>query len=140
MLSALSGNISIIMDVAGLDKIVNVEADYDITLFFSSEIQHHLQPLIDYRIKLLLKNSVVIHCGETQEVETACILNQKLHKLSLTLKPYEHLPVVFEASGTISPKFRGRVKVSLTNYSFQNVKMCAGTPVGYIVLQPFSLK
>ena len=83
---------------------------------------------------------IVIHCGETQEVETACVLNQQLHKLSLTLKPYEHLPVVFEASGTISSKFRGRVKVSLTNYSFKNVKMCAGTLVGYIVLEPFSLK
>ena len=55
MLSTLSGHISTIMDVAGLDKIVNVEADYDITSFFSSEIQHHLKPLIDYRIKLLLK-------------------------------------------------------------------------------------
>ena len=128
------------MDMAGFDKIVNVEADYDITSFFTSEIQHHLQPLIEHRIKLLLKNSVVIHCGETQEVETACVLNQQLHKLSLTLKPYEHLPVVFEASGTISSKFRGRVKISLTNYSFKNVKICAGTLVGYIVLQPFSLK
>ena len=126
--------------MAGFDKIVNVEADYDITSFFTSEIQHHLQPLIEHRIKLLLKNSVVIHCGETQEVETACVLNQQLHKLSLTLKPYEHLPVVFEASGTISSKFRGRVKISLTNYSFKNVKICAGTLVGYIVLQPFSLK
>ena len=128
------------MDMAGFDKIVNVEADYNITSFFTSEIQHHLQPLIEHRIKLLLKNSVVIHCGETQEVETACVLNQQLHKLSLTLKPYEHLPVVFEASGTISSKFRGRVKISLTNYSFKNVKICAGTLVGYIVLQPFSLK
>ena len=126
--------------MAGFDKIVNVEADYDITSFFTSEIQHHLQPLIEHRIKLVLKNSVVIHCGETQEVETACVLNQQLHKLSLTLKPYEHLPVVFEASGTISSKFRGRVKISLTNYSFKNVKICAGTLVGYIVLQPFSLK
>ena len=125
--------------MAGFDKIVNVEADYDITSFFTSEIQHHLQPLIEHRIKLLLKNSVVIHCGETQEVETACVLNQQLHKLSLTLKPYEHLPVVFEASGTISSKFRGRVKISLTNYSFKNVKICAGTLVGYIVLHPFSL-
>ena len=126
--------------MAGFDKIVNVEADYNITSFFTSEIQHHLQPLIEHRIKLLLKNSVVIHCGETQEVETACVLNQQLHKLSLTLKPYEHLPVVFEASGIISSKFRGRVKISLTNYSFKYVKICAGTLVGYIVLQPFSLK
>ena len=126
--------------MAGFDKIVNVEADYDITSFFTSEIQHHLQPLIEHRIQLLLKNNVVIHCGESQEVETACVLNQQLHKLSLTLKPYEHLPVVFEASGTISSKFRGRVKISLTNYSFKNVKICAGSLVGYIVLQPFSLK
>ena len=47
--------------MAGLEKIINVEADYDITSFFTSEIQHHLRPLIKYRKKLLLKNSVVIH-------------------------------------------------------------------------------
>ena len=58
----------------------------------------------------------------------------------MMLKSYEHIPVVFESEGTINSRFRGRVKVTLTNYSFQNVKMCAGAPVGYIVLQPFALK
>ena len=73
-------------------------------------------------------------------IETSCILDTKLSKLSLTLKPYEHLPVTFESEGTISSKFRGRIKVTLTNYSYQTMKMFAGSTVGYIVLQPFSLK
>ena len=128
------------MEIASLEKIVNIEPDYDITSFFPAEVQSHLHPLIGHRIKLLLKKSVVIHSGETQNVETACILDQKISKLSMMLKSYEHIPVVFESEGTINSRFRGRVKVTLTNYSFQNVKMSAGAPVGYIVLQPFALK
>ena len=60
------------MEIASLEKIVNIEPDYDITSFFPVEVQSHLHPLIGHRIKLLLK-SVVIHSGETQNVETACI-------------------------------------------------------------------
>ena len=71
-------------------------------------------------------------------IETSCILDTKLSKL--TLKPFEHLPVTFESEGTISSKFKGRIKVKLTNYSCQTMKMFAGSTVGYIVLQPFSLK
>ena len=99
-----------------------------------------LQPLIEHRIKLVLKHGVIFHSGESQNVETSCILDKKLSKLSLTLKSYEHLPVSFESEGTISSKFKGRIKVTLTNYTYQNVKMFAGSTVGYIVLQPFSLK
>ena len=59
-------------------------------------------------------------------------------KLCLTLKTYEQLPVTFESEGGISSGNKGRVKVKLTNYSCQPMKMYAGSTVGYIVLQPFS--
>ena len=118
----------------------HIEDDYHISSFFPSEIQYNLHPLIEYRIKLLLKHNVVIHSGESQKIETVCILNKKLSKLSLMLKSYEHLPVVFESEGAINSKFNGRIKVTLTNYSIQNVKMSAGAPVGYLILQPYSLK
>ena len=88
----------------------------------------------------MLKHTVIFHAGESQNLETSCILDIKLTKLSLSLKSYEHLPVTFESEGSISSKFKGRVKVTLTNYSYQTMKMVAGSTVGYIVLQPFSLK
>jgi hypothetical protein len=118
----------------------NIEEDYYISSFFPVELQHHLQPLIEHRIKLILKQTVVFHAGESQNVETSCILDDRKTRLSLTLKQYEHLPVTFESGGSISSRFKGRIKVKLTNYSCETIKMIAGSTVGYIVLQPFSLK
>jgi dUTPase len=125
------------MDISDLHE--NIEEDYYISSFFPVELQYHLQPLIEHRIKLILKQTVVFHAGESQNVETCCILDKKLVKLSLMLKSYEHLPVTFESEGSINTKFKGRIKVNLTNYSYQTMKMLAGSTVGYIVLQPYSV-
>ena len=120
----------------------NIEEDYYISSFFSVEVQHHLQHLVEHRIKLILKQTVIFHAGESQNVETSFILDDRKTRtrLCLTLKPYERLPVTFESGGSISSQFKGRIKVKLTNYSCENIKMIAGSTVGYIVLQPFSLK
>ena len=126
------------MDISDLRE--NLEEDYYISSFFPTEVQHYLLPLIEHRIKLLLKQTVVFHGGESQNVETCCILDKKLTKLTLSLKSYEHLPVTFESEGSISARFKGRIKVNLTNYSCQPIKMVAGSTIGYIVLRPFSLK
>ena len=120
----------------------NNEDDYYISSFFPVEVQYHLLPLVEHRIKLLLKQTVIFHAGESQNVETCCILDERKTRtrLSLTLKQYEHLPVTFESGGSINSRFKGRIKVKLTNYMTENVKMFAGSTVGYIVLQPFTLK
>ena len=86
----------------------------------------------------MLKQTVIFHAGESQSVETCCILDKKMIKLCLTLKPYEQLPVTFESEGGIISGNKERVKVKLTNYLYQPMKMYAGSTVGYIVLQPFS--
>ena len=140
---AMGTNKSNDMNISDLHE--NIEEDYCISSFFPVELQNHLQPLIDHRIKLVLKQTVIFHSGESQNVETSCILDNRKTKnrktkLSLTLKQYEHLPITFESEGTINSKFKGRIKVKLTNYSCQTMKMFAGSTVGYIVLQPFSLK
>jgi hypothetical protein len=135
---AMEKNKSFDMNISDLHE--NIEDDYYISSFFPVEVQYHLQPLIEHRIKLVLKQTVIFHSGESQNVETSCILDSRKTKFSLTLKQYEHLPVTFESVGTISSKFKGRIKVKLTNYSCQTMKMFAGSTVGYIVLQPFSLK
>ena len=126
------------MDISYLQE--NIEDDYYVSSFFPVDVQYHLQPLIEHRIKLVLKHTVIFHTGESQNLETSCILDIKLTKLSLSLKSYEHLPVTFESEGSISSKFKGRITVTLTNYSCQTMKMVAGSILGYIVLQPYSLK
>tara|TARA_B110000977_G_scaffold199260_1_gene286119 strand:+ start:1257 stop:1661 length:405 start_codon:yes stop_codon:yes gene_type:complete len=120
----------------------NIEEDYYISSFFSVEVQHHLQHLVEHRIKLILKQTVIFHAGESQNVETSFILDDRKTRtrLCLTLKSYERLPVTFESEGSINSRFKGRIKLKLTNYSCENIKMIAGSTVGYIVLQPFSLK
>ena len=125
------------MNLSDLER--NIEDDhYYYSSFFTEELQYHLQLLIEYRIKLVLKQTVIFHASESQSVETCRILDKKIIKLCLTLKPKEQLPVTFESEGGISSRNEGRVKVKLTNYSCQPMKMYAGSTVGYIVLQPFS--
>ena len=40
----------------------------------------------------------------------------------LTLKSYENLPITFESGGSISSRFKGRIKVKLTNYACETLK------------------
>ena len=108
--------------------------------FFLEKVPSHLQHLIEYRVKLLLKNDAMFIPGETQVVNTSCVLGGKIRKaMSMHLIPYENLSLSFESGGSISQKYSGRVVTKLTNYSVNSVKLKSGTPVGYIVMQPFSL-
>ena len=76
-------------------------------------------------------------------MDSSCILKGKLRKnqnLSMHLIPYENLPLSFESKGYISRRYSGRVMIKLTYYSANNIKLTAGTTVGYIVMQPFSME
>ena len=131
------------MDMTDFDPIEQVEEDYDLEDFSPSPIPYHLQPLIEYRIKLLLQKDTFFTAGETQVVNTSCLLKGKLRKnqnLSMHLISYENLPLSFESKGYISRRYNGRVVIKLTNYSASNIKLTAGTTAGYIVMQPFSLE
>ena len=108
------------IDISDLHE--NIEEDYYVSSFFPVEVHYHLQPLVEYRIKLVLKHTVIFHAGESQNVETSCKLDNKKTRLSLTLKSYEHVPVTFESRGNISSRYKGRIKVKLTNYSCQTIK------------------
>ena len=92
------------MDISDLHE--NIEEDYCISSFFPVELQYNLQPLIEHRIKLVLKQTAIFHSGESQNVETSCILDNRKTRLSLTLKQYEHLPVTFESGGRISSRLK----------------------------------
>ena len=131
------------MDQVEFQHVEDVEEDYVLEDFFPSSIPYHLISLIEYRVKLLLKKDTFFLAGETQVVDSSCTLKGRIRKnqnLSMHLMPYENLPLSFESRGYISRRYSGRVVIQLTNYSANNIKLVSGTPVGYIVMQPFSLE
>jgi len=128
------------MDMVEFQRVEEEEDDYNLQDLFPEPVPYHLHHLIEYRIKLLLKNDAVFIPGESQVVNTTCMMKGKSHqKLSMHLIPFENLPLSFESGGYISRKYSGRVVTKLTNYTAHSVKLNSGTPVGYIVMQPFSL-
>ena len=56
------------------------------------------------------------------------------------LIPAENMRLDFQSGGYISGNYKGRVLVKLANYSGKIMKLNSGTPVGYIVLTPYSLE
>ena len=118
-----------------------VEEDHYLEDFFPKAIPYHLQPLIGHRIKLQAKSDNVILPGETQVVNTSCLIKGKNRaKLSMFLTPHESLPLSFESGGYIDPKYAGRLMIRLTNYTNKKVHLNAGTSIGYIVVQPYSIE
>ena len=118
------------------------EEDYTLKEFFPKTIPYHLQPLIEHRIQLILKENTTFHGGDIKVVNTCCMLNGELKrtKLSMFLIPTENLGLVFESGGYISNSYKGRVVVKLANHSGKTFKLQSGTPIGYLVLQPYSLE
>ncbi len=128
------------MDMVDFDPIEEGEDVYNLQDLFPEPVPYHLHHLIEYRIKLLLKNDALFIPGETQVVNTSCVLRGKIRRaMSMHLIPYENLSLSFESGGYISRKYSGRVVTKLTNYTANSVKLNSGTPVGYILMQPFSL-
>jgi hypothetical protein len=128
------------MDLVDADPFEEGEEECNLQDFFPEPVPYHLNHLIEYRIKLLLKNDAIFIPGETQVVNTSCMLRGRIRgTMSMHLIPFENLPLSFESGGYISRKYSGQVVIKLTNYSANSVKLNSGTPVGYIVMQPFSL-
>ena len=77
--------------------------------------------------------------GESLQVNTACLIKKK-NSLLMHIKPYKNLPVKFESAGYINTNYRGIISVKLINYTSKKIKLCSGTPVGYIIMQPYCLQ
>jgi dUTPase len=118
------------------------EEDYNLQEFFPKTIRYDLQSLIEHRVKLILKENTTFNGGEIKVVNTCIMLNGKLkgNKLSMFLIPAENMRLDFQSGGYISSNYKGRVLVKLANYSGKIIKLQSGTPVGYIVLTPYSLE
>ena len=130
------------VDMVEFQRLMNFQEDvleYEISSTFPGEPEYHLRHLIDYRIKLLLKNDIILEPSESKLVATSCKISKKPPQLSMHLKENENLPVAFESDGFISPKFFGVIHVKLSNYTNSTVNLPSGVIVGYVILQPFAL-
>ena len=116
------------------------EEDYNLEEFFPKKIPYNLLPYIEHRVKLILKENTTFHGGDIKVVNTCCMLNGKGTKLSMFLIPMENMPLDFQSGGYIASNYKGRVLVKLANYSAKSIKIQSGTPIGYIVLTPYSLE
>ena len=125
-----------------MSELIQTEEDYNLHDFFPKTIPYNLQPLMEYRIKLLSKEDTVFYGGEIKLVNTCCVLSKKIKgtKLSMFLIPFENMPLVFESGGYISENYKGRILLKLANYSSKTTQLQSGTPIGYLVLQPYSLE
>ena len=125
-----------------MSELIQTEEDYNLHDFFPKTISYNLQPLMEYRIKLLSKEDTVFYGGEIKLVNTCCVLSKKIKgtKLSMFLIPFENMPLVFESGGYISENYKGRILLKLANYSSKIIQLQSGTPIGYLVLQPYSLE
>ena len=125
-----------------MNELIQTEEDYDLQEFFPKAIPYHLQPLIEHRIKLLSKEDTVFYGGEIKLVDTCCVMNKKMKgtKLSMFLIPSENMTLVFESGGYVSENYKGRILLKLANYSSKIIQLQSGTPIGYLVLQPYSLE
>ena len=128
-------------DMIEFGQIENVEDDYNLEDFFPNTISYKLQPLIEYRIKCIMKTDAHFLPGETQVVNTSCVMKGKSRKkISMFLTQYENLPLSFESCGYIDRNYTGRVMIKLTNYSSKKIKLNSGCPIGYIVMQPYTME
>ena len=129
------------MDMVDFNPIEECEEDHNLQDFFPEQVPYHLQHLIEYRVKLLLKNDALFIPGETRVVNTTCVIKgKKRAKLSMFLTPHESLPLSFESGGYVDKKYAGRVMIKLTNYNNKKIHLNAGAFVGYIVIQPYSIE
>ena len=131
-------------DMVEVNRIEGVEDDYNLDDFFPQSIAEALHPFIEHRIKLVMKEDLLFLRGESQLVNTSCVIKRKNRskgggKLSMHLVPCETLPLSLESGGYIDRNYEGRVIIKLTNYSTKKMKVSSGTSIGYIVIQPCSI-
>ena len=96
--------------------------------------------LLDLRVKLLLKEDLIISPYENMFTKTACIIACNELDFSLNILQHEQCPLILLTEGYISEQFSGRLWVKLANHSPKIIKLYAGSEVGYILLNTIALK
>ena len=95
--------------------------------------------LTDYRVKLLLKEYIVLQPGHEILDKTACTIGNGITYFCLHIKKSENIPLTLLSEGYISEMFTGRVFLKLANYKSDTIKLCGGSEVGFVIINSFSL-
>ena len=95
--------------------------------------------MVDYCVKLLLKEDITLYPGHTILAKTICIISNGVDDFCLHIKKCENIPVTLLSEGYISELFTGRVLLKLANYKSETIKLCEGTEVGFITVNTFPL-
>ena len=110
--------------------------DYTLQDLFKVNKAH----LIDIRVKLLLKEQLIIYPGEDIFVKTACVVSGSDADFSMYILPNNSVPLTLLSEGHISEHFSGRIWVKLANFKPSLVKLQPGALIGYVTLSTFALK
>ena len=109
------------------------ENDYEVTANFPPKPPLKYQHLFDCRIQLLLKKSETIHPGESQDMETSCIILPH-HGWILSTKANPALNLVFHEKYLRNEMVPFRATVQVTNIEEKSMKLPKGLCVGYLLL------
>ena len=95
--------------------------------------------LIEYRVRVLLKEDIIIYPGQEFVVKTACLIQKGVEGYCLHVMKNEKIPLTLLSDGYISELFTGRIVVKVGNYKSEKIKLSCGTEIAYIILNTFSL-
>ena len=95
--------------------------------------------MIDYHVKLLLKNDITLNPSDTILAKTTCIIKNGVDDFCLHIKKSGNIPLTLLSEGYISEMFTGRIMMKLTNYKSDIIKLSEGTEVGFLIVNTFSL-
>ena len=110
--------------------------DYTLEDLFKVNKAH----LIDIRVKLLLKEQLILYPGEDIFAKTACLVSGSDMDFSIYILPNNNVPLRLLSEGYVSEYFSGRIWVKLANFKSSVVKLQPGALIGYVTLSTFALK
>ena len=93
--------------------------------------------MIDYHVKLLLKNDITLNPSDTILAKTTCIIKNGVDDFCLHIKKSGNIPLTLLSEGYISEMFTGRIMLKLANYKSDIIKLSEGTEVGFVIVNTF---
>jgi len=108
--------------------------DFKIDHSFFPKIPNMMTHLMEFKVRLLLKEKVVITPGETKVVSTTSIIDGKLEGFGMEILAHENTLFKIESEKHFPPEFRGRIIVQVTNYSKIDLSLPASSALGYLLI------
>ena len=109
------------------------ESDYDVVDFpiFLTKVSS----LIDFRIKIKLKNPEIFYPGEEKIVPTRLMISALPTHMNFHVKEESRIPLMLLSEGAISPAFRGRVYMTFSNLNNSVIRLSTSITIAYLIIQ-----